>query len=1777
MKKFYLLLFSFLTLAYFTANSQCSTIQPLTLGTSTSVTLSGTGSWSQTNCGAATPGNEQVYIFTAPSSGTYKLNVVSATGGPIAYFYKAVSAGCSSSSWTCINSFNGPGSTNFGPLTAGTQYYILADAEGTSSRTHSFNVTVPAIRVTENITPFLACDNAFGSLPQSFTIEGFDLNGQLDIIAPSGFTASLNPTGGGGGPVQLLPTAAGNIPPTTIYVKFFGNAPGNYSGNITFSSFGGNFQNIPVSGTLIASPPTVNLVTSQTVCNNGTTTPINFTSTTAGTNYMWTNSNPAIGLPASGYGNIPSFTTTNTTNAPISGLFSVTPIIGTPAPDLLYYKFDGVGNTVPNMASNPPASAINATINGAMTQGGSGVCGGFLQSNGVSTNDYLNTNWAPNYNASFTISFIASGFPTNVNNVSYDVFGNFNVTKYLLGTYESNTFSSGNFFALYGQNGGGFNVVKVQGNFTTAKTITYVYDHSIQQIKSYLDGVLQETVNGNFSFIGSAFYIGNIFNGNVGSPPSGSKLDEFRMYGRALSSSEVTALVGSCNASGACTGAPTFFSIGVYPDLVVNDPADQTICAGSATTAVNFTGTAGAVYNWTNNNPSIGLAASGTGNIPSFTPTFSGTSPVTATITITPSFSGGPACTSSSQTFTMTVNPIPTVNNVPNQTVCNNAATTAINFSGTVPGTNYTWTNSNPSIGLPANGSGNIPSFTAINATGSPVTSTITVTPSYGAIAVPEILYYKFDGVGTTVPNLASNPPPFAANANITSSNLTQGGSGICDGTLIGSGFSGSVSTSWQPSISSSWTISIKSSNISTTTNNGAFTNFGNIRLDGNGNDWTLRSTLFADLVATGGSGMNTHTNTFVYDASTLTIRAYVDGVLVNTVSVAAPIVINAGAIMLIGAGPNGRVLPAGGLLDEFRLYNRALSAGEVTNIANNCNPVATCTGSPEIFSITVNPSPTVNAVTNQNVCTGNNTTAINFTGNVAGATYNWTNSNLSIGLAASGSGNIPSFSAINPGTTTQTATITVTPVSPSSSCPVTPESFTISVSPVPTGTATPITQTICSQSAINTISFTGNVPGITFDWTRDNLATVTGIPGVGNGNINGTLTNTTNALVTVTFTVTPSIGGCVGTPFTVTVDVGAALPTAIASSTTQTTCSGANIIPIALSSTSSGLTTFAWTRNNVTTVTGIPSSGSGDISGALVNTTALPITVTFNIIPTANGCVGLSSTVTVVVNPVPDAIATPATQLVCSNSAITPIILSSSVAGTAYNWTRDNTVDLSGIPSNGTSNISGTLINNTNAPSLTTFTITPVSASGCLVNATTATVLVNPRATVNIVGDRVLCNGATSAAINFTSPTTGGTIVYNWTNNTTSIGLAVSGSGNIAAFTATNTTNAPLVATIIVTPTFTNGISCTGAPQTFTITVNPTPTVNTVANIAFCNAVASTPINFSGFVPGTVYSWTNNNTSISVGANGTGNIASFVPTNAGTTPITSTITVTPSYPNAGVTCTGASTSFVITVNPTTRLATQPVDRAICFGSSTAYTVTATGVGLTYQWQVNPGSGFTNITGATTATLNIPVPPSNLNFSGNRYRCIVTGTCGADTSIGALLTVNSLPSITLNASPRVRLLPNQTTGITATVNPTGGTFNWFYNDTLIIGVTTGSLTPIAIDKLGSYKAIYTDLNGCVSTAFPISIVGEPSNNLWVFPNPNSGQFNIRFYNENKEQAIVSIYNSVGKRIFRRTITTANTYNTTNIDIRNQTAGYYIIEVTNKNNVRLATKRVLIQP
>ena len=372
---------------------------------------------------------------------------------------------------------------------------------------------------------------------------------------------------------------------------------------------------------------------------------------------------------------------------------------------------------------------------------------------------------------------------------------------------------------------------------------------------------------------------------------------------------------------------------------------------------------------------------------------------------------------------------------------------------------------------------------------------------------------------------------------------------------------------------------------------------------------------------------------------------------------------------------------------------------------------------------------PTI-TVTNPAVTTGTVNVAFSetftSTGGAPTVTFS-TASTLPAGLTLSSAG-------VLSGTPTQAGTFPIVVVATDGGgCTGTGATYNLIIScPAPVlGTATPASQTVCSGATITTIVLAGAPVGATYNWTRDNTATVTGIASGGAGDIGGTLTNTTAAPVTVTFTITPTyFGTCTGTPYAATVVVNPA-PDAVATPSSQSICTGSAITTIVLTG-SVGSTVFNWTRDNTATVTGIAASGSGDISGSLTNTTNAPVTVTFTITPTANSCPGIPVTATVVVNPTPDAVATPPSQSRCSGQAIAPIIMSGAVSGTTFNWTRDNSPLIGGtIAASGSGNISGNLVNNTGAPVTVTFTITP-TANGCPGTPITATVTVNPLPTAS-------------------------------------------------------------------------------------------------------------------------------------------------------------------------------------------------------------------------------------------------------------------------------------------------------------------------------------------------------------------------------------------------------------------------------------------------------------
>jgi len=720
-----------------------------------------------------------------------------------------------------------------------------------------------------------------------------------------------------------------------------------------------------------------------------------------------------------------------------------------------------------------------------------------------------------------------------------------------------------------------------------------------------------------------------------------------------------------------------------------------------------------------------------------------------------------------------------------------------------------------------------------------------------------------------------------------------------------------------------------------------------------------------------------------------------------------------------------------------------------------NCRPSATA-------SILVNPVPVVTTAATATICSGTATSIALMASTDPGTTFTWMIGTITGGITgasacASSCGTSIAQTLTNPGSAAGTVQYVVTPVS-SLGCTGAPYNITVTVNPTPNAVATPASQTICSAASISTIVLSGNVSGTTYAWTRDNAASVTGIASSGSGNISGSLTNTTSAPVTVTFTITPTANSCPGAAITATVLVNPT-PNAVATPASQTICSAASISTIVLSGAVSG-TTYAWTRDNSGTVTGIASSGSGNISGSLTNTTNAPVTVTFTITPTANSCPGAAITATVLVNPTPNAVATPATQTICSAASISTIVLSGAVSGTTYAWTRDNAVAVTGIAASGSGNISGSLTNTTNAPVTVTFTIIP-TANSCPGAAITATVLVNP--TPNAVATpatQTICSATSISTIVLTGAVSGTT--YAWTRNNTGTvtGIAASGSGNISG-TLTNTTNAPVTVTFTIIPTA-NG--CPGAAITATVLVNPTPTaVATPATQTICSETLITTITLSGPVIGTTFTWTRNNTATVTGiaASGSGNNIFGALTNTTSAPITVTFTITPSANG----CIGTTTTATVIVNPkpigTISIAPNPA----CVGSTVQ--LSASG-GSTYSWSGPLG---------WTSSAQNPTILLTTHLQAGKYFVTVSNTYGCSVVLSSQLSVNYPPIATASYE-----LSTACVGSNLQLHGTGaGSYAWSGPNGFTSNQQNPQIPNVTVANSGLYILVVTSPNGCTAT------------------------------------------------------------------------------------------------
>jgi gliding motility-associated-like protein len=213
-------------------------------------------------------------------------------------------------------------------------------------------------------------------------------------------------------------------------------------------------------------------------------------------------------------------------------------------------------------------------------------------------------------------------------------------------------------------------------------------------------------------------------------------------------------------------------------------------------------------------------------------------------------------------------------------------------------------------------------------------------------------------------------------------------------------------------------------------------------------------------------------------------------------------------------------------------------------------------------IDVIVTPQTTMDVPMALEVCAGESIPPTNFTSSTAGTTYTWTNTNTSIGLAASGNGSLPGFTAVNNGTVDQIATLALTPSV--GTCVGATVSTTITVHPLPSVSAG-ADQALCAGE-----STSANAAGaLTYTWNNGITDGSTFTPGA-----------------TTTYTVTgTSADGCVSTDqMQVVVNP---IPT-VSAGNDITICPG-----VSITLTGSGASTYSWDNGVVDGVPFIPASGT--------------------------------------------------------------------------------------------------------------------------------------------------------------------------------------------------------------------------------------------------------------------------------------------------------------------------------------------------------------------------------------------------------------------------------------------------------------------------------------------------------------------------------------------------------------------------------------------------------
>ena len=607
-----------------------------------------------------------------------------------------------------------------------------------------------------------------------------------------------------------------------------------------------------------------------------------------------------------------------------------------------------------------------------------------------------------------------------------------------------------------------------------------------------------------------------------------------------------------------------------------------------------------------------------------------------------------------------------------------------------------------------------------------------------------------------------------------------------------------------------------------------------------------------------------------------------------------------------------------GDLANGVLSINQTLSntSGVNATVTYRITPVGpgpdNCPGTPQNFTVTVNPQPVIVAGQTKTICSANAVSKeiLLTPGNLpAGTLFNWPDPDG--GGPASGGVNIPMGVAgtihindilVNLTNAPIVVNYVITPTS-GAACLGAPVAMAITVNPQPVGANDNI-PIVCSGLAAGydletNIATLGNnlIAGNTYNWIATANGSVSGesISNQTGKTITDVLRNFTALNQVVRYTATPTSGaGCLGVFFTIDVTV---RPEPVGfNDASPLICSDATVnYDLTANIANTGLggnnlvtgTTYSWiaaSNPNVTGESTVAQAGSV-ITDALNNITNSSQVVVYTVTPTSSQtCVGSPFTVSVTVRPEPRGFNDPS-PIICSDAAVNYNLQANIlniglggnglITGTTYAWTAIANPNVGGEGNGTGATITNTLNNITDISQVVDYTVVATSANGCIGDPFTVSVTVRPEPRgFNDASPLICSDDAVGYSLNANIANIGaggnnlvaGT-TYTWiaASNANITGESTtSQAGNTITDFLNNITNLNQVVVYTVTPTSSN--ACVGDPFTVSITVQPEPkgyndaTPLTCSDIALAYDlsanIANTGLGGNNLITGTTYSW---------------------------------------------------------------------------------------------------------------------------------------------------------------------------------------------------------------------------------------------------------------------------------------------------------------------------------